>query len=81
MQDYWTFTVEIAPWWAIADDEPPDKVAEAKCMAKKVTILRGSFLSMVLAAAIPAVWAADTTANLHVPVQNSSAPPTPNFPS
>jgi len=46
-------------------------------MAKKVTILRGSVLSLVLAAAIPAVWAADSVTNLHVPMQNSSTPPTP----
>jgi hypothetical protein len=46
-------------------------------MTKKVTILRGSLLSLALAAAIPAAWAADSTTTLNVPVRNSSTPPTP----
>jgi hypothetical protein len=45
-------------------------------MAKKVTILRSSLLSLALAAAIPAAFAAGTP-NFSVPVQNSSQPPTP----
>jgi hypothetical protein len=46
-------------------------------MAERVTILRSSLLSLVLAAAIPAAWAADGVTNFTVPMQNSSLPPTP----
>jgi len=47
-------------------------------MVRKVTILRGSLLSLVLAAVTPAVWAVDSsTPPLHIPMQNSSATPTP----
>ena len=46
-------------------------------MTKKVTILRGTLVSLAHAATIPAAWAADGVTNLHVPMQNSSAPPTP----
>src|SRR5579859_1746126 len=76
-RDYWTCIVEIFPHGNPPGDDPPDTAAEAKCMAKKVTILRGSLLSLALAAAIPATWAADSATNLHVPMQNGSAPPTP----
>jgi hypothetical protein len=48
-------------------------------MAKKVTILRSSLLSLALAVAIPAAWAGDGTKNFSVPVQDSSAPPTPRL--
>ena len=45
---------------AVADDEPPNTVAEAMRMTKKVTILRSSFWALTLAAAaIPAAWAGD----------------------
>jgi hypothetical protein len=63
----------------MADDELPGTAAEAKCMAKKVTILRSSLLSLALAAAIPAAWAADATPGLNIPVQNSDSPPTPKM--
>jgi hypothetical protein len=48
-------------------------------MAKKVTILRGSLLSLALAltAAIPAAWAADGATTPRAPVQNRSTPPAP----
>jgi hypothetical protein len=46
-------------------------------MAKKVTILRGSLLSLALAVAIPAAWAAGDTTSLNAPVQKSSAPASP----
>ena len=59
------------------DDVLPNTAAEAKRMAKKVTILRSSLLSLAFAAAIPAAWAADGATSFNVPMQNSSFPPTP----
>jgi hypothetical protein len=44
-------------------------------MTKKVTILRGSLISLALAAAIPAAWAADGATTLKAPVHNSSPAP------
>jgi hypothetical protein len=46
-------------------------------MAKKVTILRGSLLSLALAAAIPAAWAADGATTSRAPLQNSATLPAP----
>lgn len=48
-------------------------------MTKKATILRGSLLSLALAVAIPAAWAADGATNFNVRTQSSSAPPTPKM--
>ena len=48
-------------------------------MRKTVTVLRNSLISLVLAAAIPAVvWAADPP-KVSAPVQNSATPPTPRI--
>jgi hypothetical protein len=57
------------PPGAVADDVLPDAAAKAECMAKKVTILRSSLLSLALAAAFPAAWAdgAPRVLNLKAP--------------
>jgi hypothetical protein len=49
---------------------------------KSAIVLRNSLISLALAAAIPAAWAADPPKaigppKISVPVQNSSTPPTP----
>jgi hypothetical protein len=45
-------------------------------MRKSATVLRNSLISLALAAAIPAAWAADPP-KLNVPVHDSSTPPAP----
>ena len=55
-------------------------------MRKSATVLRNSLISLALAAAVPVAWATDppqstpqatAPVKVSVPVQNSSAPPTP----
>jgi hypothetical protein len=59
------------------NDIPSETAEEANVMRKSVTVLRNSLISLALAAAIPvAAWATDPP-KMSVPVQNSSAPPTP----
>jgi hypothetical protein len=59
------------------NDDPLGTAEEANVMRKSAIVLRNSLISLALAAAIPAAaWATDPP-KISVPVQNSSAPPTP----
>jgi hypothetical protein len=68
------------------NDDPPGAAEEANEMRKSATVLRNSLISLALAAALPVAWATDppqptpqaaAPVKISVPMQDSSAPPTP----